>query len=145
MSSKLAGNIRLDYRHAVHLLLPLLLLLHHLVLAEMLNILGMCQVFKGCIGAVELFKVMDFVFILVIAVMTRTETWFKLGWQTTDWFHAKHTEVWQLDTHSVSFNEFGKRNSAAVVVIVELNHCSYSLVFVLLRDVVRRFVFESCN
>jgi hypothetical protein len=72
MSQKFLGYV--PFHDGLPLLLEdsFSLVLHHVMLAEMRNVFGMYQILLPCILIVKLFEVMNFVFVLIIAVVART-------------------------------------------------------------------------
>ena len=68
-SSKLHGDVGFYNRHAVHLFLPLLLRFQLLVLAEVLDILRVGQIFLASVLVVVFLPVVDFVLVLIVAVV----------------------------------------------------------------------------
>lgn len=67
--AELGRNILQHNRHLVHLLLLLLRLIHLLVLLEVLNVLWVREVLELGVFVVVLFPMVDFVLVLVVAVV----------------------------------------------------------------------------
>jgi hypothetical protein len=111
-SPKLHGNIGLDNRHAVHLLLSLLLRFQLLVLAEVLDIFRVRQVFLTRVLVVVFLPVVDFVFVLIVAVVARAVA-----------------EIRQRETLPNSDGVFCVRDRAAAIRIEELEDFVHSLFF----------------
>lgn len=101
-SPKLLRDIGFHNLHAIQLLLPLGRLIHHIVFAEMLDILRVGEILLGGIGAVEFLEMVDFVFVLVVAVVAGAEA-----------------KVGQDDAVGAADGEFGKGDAAAAVVVEE--------------------------
>ena len=72
MTAELLWDVCFNNLHAVELCLTLCFLLHNVVLAEVRDVLRVCQVFLSRVISMELFKVVNLVFVLVVAVVART-------------------------------------------------------------------------
>jgi hypothetical protein len=71
-SQEFLGDILLYDGHLVHLLQPLLLLLHLLMFPEMLNVFRVVQVFQLGVFVVVFLPMMNLIFVFVVAVVART-------------------------------------------------------------------------
>lgn len=126
--SELGGDISV---HDILLLFhdhPLFLLLHLVVHPEMLDILRMCQVFLFCIRSVKFLKMVYFILVLYISVMTRT-----------------HVEIRQRDAVARLLHEGLLGYTATLDRVEELHHFSYSAVFGVERDVLVTIVVHAVH
>lgn len=124
--SKLHGNIGFHNRHAIHLLLPLLLRFQLLVFAEMFNVFRVRQVFFARILVVVFLPVVDFVLVLIIAVVAGAET-----------------EVGQGEAFGDADGVFGVGDCAAAVGVEEFEDFGYGGVFLGRGDGARGFVEQA--
>lgn len=93
----------------------------------MLNVLRVGEVLLlDVVAAVVLFKVVDLVLVLVVAVVAGPEA-----------------EVGQAEAARGAYRVFGKRNGAGAVGVVEFEHLLHDVVFLLLRDVACGFVEQA--
>lgn len=126
VAPKLHGDVGLDYGHAIHLLLPLLLCLHLLVLAEVLDVFGMRQVLLSGILIVVLFPVMDLIFVLVVSVMSRSKP-----------------EVGKRQTFGNADSVLCVGNGATAVAVEEPKDLVHSVLLLLRGNVTGRFVLQA--
>jgi hypothetical protein len=125
-SSKLHGDVGLYNWHAVHLFLPLLLRFHLLVLAEVLDILRVRQVFLASVFVVVLLPVVDFVLVLIVAVVARAVA-----------------EIGELEALGDTNRVLCVGNGAAAIRVEELEHSVHGIFFRFRGDGAGGLVFQA--
>lgn len=125
-SSKLPGNVGLDDRHAVHLLLSFLLRLQLLMLPEVLDVFGVRQVFLSCVLVVVFLPVVNLVFVLIVTVVSRTVA-----------------KVGQREAFGDTNGVLCVRDGAAAVCVEELEHLVHGVLFLLRWDVLSGLILEA--
>jgi len=124
--SKLHWNVGLDNRHAIHLFLPLLLRFQLLVLTEVLNIFRVRQVFLAGVLIVVFLPVVDFVLVLIVAVVA-----------------GAVAEVRQREALANADSVFRVRDGAAAVCVEELEDSVHSIFLRLGGDGACGLVFQA--
>lgn len=117
VSPELLRDIAHHDLHLLQFLEPQSCILLFIVLLEMLNVFGVSQVrFSGIISMV-LFKVVDLVFILNVAMMSGTEA-----------------QVGQPLTRSDSLQPIVPGDKSRIARIEECKYCAHSVLFLVLTD-----------
>lgn len=120
-------NICLHNHHLFHFLHPVLLILQHIVLSEMLDIFRMDQVFLcDIVPTVKLFEMMYFILVLVVAMVAGAES-----------------EVREFAPRSVEAHELIACDDAGALEVEDLEYLGRDFGFAGFRNGRGRFVVQA--